>query len=229
MTKVLTDTQPIRLKGRSFLALVLTPELPFDDWLVRLDGLAARSAGFFLHRPVVLEIDGLEVDRIQLRNLIQELGRRDVRVMGIEGAHPSLLGDDLPPAITGGLSVADVEKERSIEPVHNGPASALMLTQPVRSGQLVTSDGDITIVGSVASGAEVIAGGSVHVYGAIRGRIHAGSMGDTRARIFCRKLEAELIAIAGYYKTSEDLEPELRGQAVQLLLEGNSILGHGLT
>ena len=55
MTDVLTQPRPIRLKGRSFLALALTPELPFEDWLVRLDDLAARSAGFFLRRPVVLQ------------------------------------------------------------------------------------------------------------------------------------------------------------------------------
>jgi septum formation inhibitor MinC len=57
MTEVLTATQPIRLKGRSFLALVLSPELPFDDWLRRLDDLAARSAGFFLQRPIVLHVE----------------------------------------------------------------------------------------------------------------------------------------------------------------------------
>jgi septum site-determining protein MinC len=76
----------------------------------------------------------------------------------------------------------------------------------------------------VASGAEIVAGGSVHVYGTIRGRVAAGAMGNASARIFCRKLEAELVAIAGFYKTSEDLERELRGRAVQLWLENDSIL-----
>lgn len=50
MTKVLTDTRSIRIKGRSFLALVLSPEPPLDAWLTRLDDLASRSAGFFLGR-----------------------------------------------------------------------------------------------------------------------------------------------------------------------------------
>ena len=59
MTGVLTQPRPIRLKGRSFLALSLTPELPFEDWLVRLDDLASRSTGFFMRRPVVLDITGL--------------------------------------------------------------------------------------------------------------------------------------------------------------------------
>ena len=56
MTKVLTDARSIRIKGRSFLAVMLSPDLPLDQWLTRLDDLAARSAGFFLGRPVVLDI-----------------------------------------------------------------------------------------------------------------------------------------------------------------------------
>jgi septum site-determining protein MinC len=102
MTEVLTDTRPIRLKGRSYLALTLTPELPFEDWLVRLDDLAARSAGFFLRRPIVLDVEGLEIDRPQLKELVAQLGARNVRIMGIEGARSSLLDADLPPAMTDG-------------------------------------------------------------------------------------------------------------------------------
>lgn len=230
MTEVLTDTKPIRLKGRSFLALVLSPEPPFDDWLARLDDLAARSAGFFLRRPIVLDVDGLDIDGAELRGLIGQLKERHVRIMGIEGADPSLLGSDIPPAMAGGLPASDMEapEEDAAEIDDEAPVPSLMVTQPVRSGQLLSSEGDITIVGSIASGAEVVAGGSVHVYGTIRGRVIAGSMGNAEARIFCRRLEAELVAIAGYYKTSEDLEEELRGQAVQLWLENEAILGDTL-
>jgi septum site-determining protein MinC len=111
---------------------------------------------------------------------------------------------------------------------HEGQAiktvPSIVVTEPVRSGQsLFFPEGDVTIVGSVASGAEVVAGGSIHVYGTLRGRALAGTMGNAQARIFCRKLEAELIAIDGFYKTAEDMEPNLRGQAVQIWLEGETI------
>ncbi|MCY6381773.1 septum site-determining protein MinC [Hoeflea prorocentri] len=238
MTEVLTDTQPIRLKGRSFLALVLTPELPFSDWLTRLDSLAARSAGFFLRRPIVLDIAGIDIDREQLRDLLDQLGEREIRIMGIEGGRPSQLGSDIPPAMAGGLPASDLDAPGTDAPIAivdgeigndaDKPAPSLMVTQPVRSGQSLMSEGDITIVGSVASGAEVVAGGSVHVYGTVRGRIAAGTTGNTSARIFCRKLEAELVAIAGFYKTSDDFEHELRGQAVQLWLDNDSLLAEKL-
>jgi septum site-determining protein MinC len=93
---------------------------------------------------------------------------------------------------------------------------------------VIFPEGDVTVIGSVASGAEIIAGGSVHIYGALRGRALAGSVGNPEARIFCRRLEAELLAIDGVYKTADDMAPELRGQAVQLWLDGDSIMAERL-
>lgn len=241
MTDVLTQPRPIRLKGRSFLALTLAPELPIEDWLARLDDLAARSAGFFLRRPVVLDVDGLAIDREELRSLVAQLATRNVRVMGIEGAKPSIMAPDLPPAMTDGkpasdfdpptadqaveTKVAETSEQPQPEPVPAlGAAPSKVVTQPVRSGQsLFHPEGDVTVIDSVASGAEIVAGGSIHIYGTLRGRAMAGTTGNVSARIFCRKLEAELIAIDGVYKTAEDLDPELRGKPVQIWLEGNTI------
>src|SRR6218665_195542 len=106
MTKVLTDSRSIRIKGRSFLAVVLAPDLPLDDWLIRLDDLAARSAGFFLGRPVVLDVSDIEIDRWQLKGLIAELSARNVSIMGIEGGRASLIEPGMPPALKGGRAAA---------------------------------------------------------------------------------------------------------------------------
>ncbi|TNM61327.1 septum site-determining protein MinC [Aliirhizobium smilacinae] len=243
MTKVLTDARSIRIKGRSFLAVVLSPDLPLDQWLDRLDDLAARSAGFFLDRPVVLDVSELPIKKPELKQLIDDLAERNVRVMGVEGARPSMLGPGMPPAMKGGKPASDVEvtarePETETEAEAAAPApqrqeapqvraipQSLVIDEPVRSGQsIIFPEGDITIVGSVASGAEVIAGGSIHIYGALRGRAMAGSIGNTNARIFCRRLEAELIAIDGIYKMAEDMDSSLRGHAVQLSLEGDTIM-----
>lgn len=247
MTKVLTDARSIRIKGRSFLAVVLSPDLPLDQWLVRLDDLASRSAGFFLDRPVVLDVSELSIKKPELKQLIDDLAERKVRIMGIEGARPSQLTPEMPPAMKGGKPAADVEvtarepadAEAEVEsgtveqtPIKQVEAQqiraitqSLVIDEPVRSGQsIIFPEGDITIVGSVASGAEVIAGGSIHIYGALRGRAMAGSIGNTNARIFCRRLEAELIAIDGIYKMAENMDSSLRGHAVQLSLEGDTIM-----
>jgi septum site-determining protein MinC len=247
MTKVLTDARSIRIKGRSFLAVVLTPEAPLDDWLVQLDDLAARSAGFFLGRPVVLDVADLDIDRNGLTELIEQLGARNVRIMGIEGARPSQVSPTMPPLMKGGRPAADVDVAEETpaadlrntpEPVAEKPqvntetravTQSIVINEPIRSGQsVIFPEGDVTVIGSVASGAEVIAGGSVHIYGTLRGRAMAGSLGNAQARIFCTKLEAELIAIDGIYKMAEEMDEEFKGRPVQLWLEGDIIMAETL-
>src|SRR5690606_16388031 len=90
----------------------------------------------------------------------------------------------------------------------------------VRSGrQIYAQGGDLVIVGPVSPGAELLADGSIHVYGALRGRALAGVSGDERARIFCQSLEAELISIAGLYRIAEDIDRAVLRKQVQIYLE----------
>ncbi len=100
----------------------------------------------------------------------------------------------------------------------------MLIDQPIRSGQSVVFErGDITVLGSVASGAEVMAGGSVHVYGTLRGRAIAGLSGHPGARIFCSKLQAELLAIDGVYQTADDMPAKVLGKPVQAWLDGEQM------
>ena len=101
-----------------------------------------------------------------------------------------------------------------------GGEPGLMQATPVRSGQQVYAENrDLTVLSAVGAGAEVIADGSIHIYGALRGRALAGAQGNERARIFCREFHAELVSVAGHYKVLEDIPRELRGKAVQVWLE----------
>jgi len=103
-------------------------------------------------------------------------------------------------------------------------APGLVHTTPVRSGQQVYAQArDLTVCATVGAGAEVIADGSVHVYGTLRGRALAGAQGDARARIFCREFHAELVAIAGHYQVLEEIPKDLRGKAVQVWLEDDKL------
>ena len=105
------------------------------------------------------------------------------------------------------------------------PASpGLIHAALVRSGQQVYADNrDLTVLTAVGAGAEVIADGSVHIYGPLRGRALAGAQGNEQARIFCREFHAELVAIAGHYKVLEDIPKDLRGKAVQVWLEDGQL------
>jgi septum site-determining protein MinC len=221
------------------MALVVAPDWPLEDWLAALDEQMRRTAGLFAHRPVVANLGAAfeaGVGRKSVLSALEALAARDLRVIGVEGVDPVWLAGTrwaLLPAIPQGretiLREGDAPGEgRAGRPAAVGQASpsvptSLVVDRPVRSGQTIAFEqGDVTIVGSVASGAEVIAGGSIHVYGALRGRAIAG-VATADARIFCRKLEAELLAVDGLYRTAENWGPALHGRAVQVRRDAKTL------
>jgi septum site-determining protein MinC len=220
----------MRFRGRSFMAFVLTPAAPITDWLAELDKWTKNSPDFFVGRAIILDLATVALDQAEMSGLIAALGERGIRVMGLEGVEPDQLGPTLPPLLKGGRPVAageaivpspgDQSAAEAAQPPQRQEPSSLLLESPIRSGQSVIFPyGDVTVLGSVASGAEIVAGGSIHVYGTLRGRAMAGSMGNARARIFCSKNEAELISIDGYYRTAEQIDTSLRGRPAQCWLQ----------
>lgn len=101
--------------------------------------------------------------------------------------------------------------------------SSKIISKPIRSGQQVYAEGDLIILSSVSPGAEVLADGSIHVYGALRGRALAGVKGDSNARIFCRSMEAELVSIAGNFILSDALQKILWKESAQVLLNDENL------
>lgn len=203
------------------MAFALTPEPPVADWLEELDGWMRGAAGFFDGKPVMLDLSAVTLTSAAIAHLLSELGTRGIRIMGLEGVAADKLGPNLPPLVSGGRPApVEVVNARSAPPPQpQRPSTSLLVESPVRSGQAIFHpDGDVTVLGSVGSGAEVMAGGSIHIYGALRGRAMAGTSGDRKARIYCQRLHAELLAIDGYYRTAEHLDANLRGRPVQAWL-----------
>jgi septum site-determining protein MinC len=217
----------IRFCIRSYIAFVLAPQAPIIEWLAQLDNWARNSPGFFTGRPVVLDLSSVKLSQHGIRHLLEQLAERSIRIIGLEGAGASPLDPSLPPLLTGGRpserqSASDAAAANKPTPAPTVPDEpvSLLIEAPVRSGQTVFfPNGDVTVLGSVASGSEIVAGGSIHVYGTLRGRALAGSKGNSRARIFCRKNEAELLAINGYYRTAEEWGADIRSQPIQSWLE----------
>lgn len=230
----------VRFRGRSLMALVLTPELPLDGWLADFDALLARSPAYFINKPVVVDVSNLPQKRPDLMGIVNELQARKVRVMALEGTDTQVLGADargLPPIVADGRPSQPIETPAA-EAAGEGPAmpppaaarpkASMVIERPIRSGQAIyCPDGDVTVLGSVASGAEIIAGGSIHVYGALRGRALAG-WGNKDGRIFCRHLDAELLAIDGLYKTADEIDAALRGRPVQAWTRGDVLVVEAL-
>lgn len=210
----------LRLCSRTFYAFALKPELPLGEWMAELDKWLARSPDFFSGKAIVLDVSQLVLSRSDLTGLIGELNSRNIRILGLDGADPSYADTDLPGLLaTEGAPDGD-QSEKTEEKAEHKPTT-MVIDSPVRSGQsIVNHDGDVVVIGSVASAAEIIAVGSIHVYGTLRGRAMAGAFGNTQARIFCHRLEAELVAIDGNYLLADDLAPDLRGKAIQARLNG---------
>lgn len=100
----------------------------------------------------------------------------------------------------------------------------LTLTQPLRSGQIIYADGrDAIALAAVNAGAELIADGNIHIYASLRGRAMAGARGNTEARIYCQKLEADLVSIAGVYLSADELPKQVLGKPVQVWLRGGEL------
>jgi len=215
-----TRQQLVRFRGRSYVAFVFNPVVPIVGWLEEIDATVARSPGFFIGRPVVLDLAGLDLSASAIAHLVSSIEQRNIRVLGIEGVEAERLSANLPPLLTGGRNSAVQPIEAEKPGLKKSPTS-LLLDSPVRSGQsIVFPDGDVTVIGAVSSGAEIVAGGSIHIYGALRGRAMAGVNGNSTARIYCQKIEAELLAIDGYYQTAEQLDDSLRSRPAQAWLDG---------
>jgi septum site-determining protein MinC len=193
-----------------------------------------RSPRFFLNAPVVLDLRDAEgfAGEAAFAEARALLRRHTLTLVGIQNASPA----QVEAAAALGLASfapqatqpsrprpAPAEPEPAAEPPPAPAAAAAaktrLVTQPVRSGtQIYARGADLVVTAAVSPGAEIVADGNIHVYGALRGRALAGAGGDAEARIFCSRLEAELVSIAGRYLVSEQLPPDLHRQSVQIAL-----------
>jgi septum site-determining protein MinC len=234
------DHEPVfQLKG-SMLAITVL-ELARND-LESLDRqLAAKVAqapNFFSNTPLVLALDRLpasegNIDLPGLMRICRHHGLRTlaVRANRIEDIAAAIAIDlpVLPPSGARERPLEEVKKpEKPVEKPPEKPPEPVtqptrVITTPIRGGQQVYAQGgDLLVISSVSSGAELLADGNIHVYGPMRGRALAGIKGDRKARIFCQQLGAELLSIAGQYKVSEDLRRDpLWGAPVQVSLSGD--------
>jgi septum site-determining protein MinC len=213
--------QPVRMRGRSYVAFTFCPVVPIAGWLEEIDETLARSPGFFVGKPVVLDLSAVDLSQSAIAHLVASLEQRNIRVLGIEGVDAGHLTASMPPLLTGGRQCVLTQNEPK-KTEAKPKLTSLLVESPVRSGQsIVFTEGDVTVLGSVGSGAEIVAGGSIHIYGTLRGRAMAGVNGNAAARIYCQRIEAELLAIDGYYQTAEEISAALRNRPAQAWLQGD--------
>lgn len=189
----------------------------------------ARLPSFFDQAPVAIDLSSLPSGEplAEFPMLVGMLRGHGMIPVGVRGASDEQRDQAL------ALELAIIHTARKAAPARpqavpgaTPPPSSrtLVVDKPVRSGQRIYAEtGDLILLAGVSSGAEVMAEGHIHAYGALRGRAMAGVSGDLKARIFCRKLFAELVSIAGCYRVSENLESRYLGRAVQISLADEAL------
>ncbi len=225
---------PFHIRGLGVTLLTLQVIDPWDhDFFMLLGKMVSQAPGFYRNAPVVLDLEPLAaVEPFNLAEFVRRVRQHQLVPVGV--LHASEAWEKV--AVNAGLSVfpgghASAHSPQG-SPSRPRPASSpsglkppKVISDPVRSGQQIYApDSDLVILAPVSHGAELLAGGSIHVYGTLRGRALAGVAGVPGARIFCRGLEAELISIDGTYMVADQIPKEYFGKSVQLHLDGEALI-----
>lgn len=251
---MLNTTPALEFKSSTFFAPILilyTNDLAaIEQTLHEKINLAPE---FFKDSPLIIDLRELNKQNLDIdfTQIIQLLRRVSFFPVGIRGGNENqnkqacalfipidtvreqgntiTIGAEAPKQETAPQPAAQPETAAIKEPVRPIPippvaATATLVTQPIRSGQRIYAAGDLIILSQVSAGAEIMAEGNIHVYNTLRGRALAGVHGNTAARIFCFDLQAELISIAGDYKTSEDLNKQTYKNPVQIYLQNHALI-----
>ncbi len=216
----------LRLSGGVFTLTVLRLQSLDPDQLEQQWQEQSAALGILQGAPVVIDLADCKEQEIsqELAKIIQILRRHGCTPVGMRNATPAQLAaaDQLGLAQLRGMESPSPSTEKNHERPEPIPASP-PLEHPLRSGQRHYARGqDLICLATVNAGAEVLADGHIHIYGPLRGRALAGVQGDETAQIFCQRLEAELIAIAGIYQTLDPQHP-LWGRAARIFLVGEQM------
>lgn len=247
-----TSSGSFRLKGGLYpLTLMEVNRYQRAEFEQDLQAKVAEAPTFFKNTPVVLCFENFEgsLDGLPLAELKQLCQYHGLLPVAVRSSHEAMqargIDVGLAPMQAGrgkALPTAEIavpaepppqRSETSPAPGQNrdqnttqnvSHSPSKLINSPVRSGQQVYAPGgDLIVNTSVSPGAEVLADGNIHIYGALRGRALAGVQGDRDARIFCQSLEAELICVAGEFKLDEDFREGFWKKAVQIYLDGQTL------
>jgi septum site-determining protein MinC len=239
-----SDPSASRLELKSAALTVMALVLQSTDLSLLADELSQRACampGLFDDEPVAVDLSCVRGEQtpIDFIALIALLSLHGMRPLAVRGGNPAQMAaavdaglleapEGARPPLREAAPTASVVVERVVEvPVAPiAPLPPLLLDKPLRSGQQVYAKGrDLIVLALVSHGAEVMADGHIHLYAPLRGRAHAGAAGDTDARIFCHRLEAQVLAIAGCYRTlDEPLPQELAQRPAMVRRDGDALV-----
>ncbi len=233
-------TPAFEIKGSALTLMVLhLLETDTAAACLQLREKFGKSSGFFKNAPLLVDLSevqqaGASLELEPLVDTLRELGLVPVGVRGGSEEQNRLAlaaGIGILPSSRSERSAPEAACEPVSEPTSqpapaqpSPPSGTKVITLPIRSGQRVVANGDLIVLASVNSGAEILATGNIHVYGALRGRAFAGAQGDTDARVFCLQFNPDLVAVAGEYLVSDELDKAHIGKTTLVSLKDDQLL-----
>lgn len=212
------------LKGSSFTLSVLhLPNTDISNILHFLQEKVALAPAFFTHAPIVINVEQIHqsFDFTALKQVIQQVGLIPV---GITGCHNQQQQKNAAAAGFAVMTSSNPAPQTTVAATEPVIMPSKIIRTPVRSGQQIYAEhSDLIILNHVSAGAEVIADGSIHVYGSLRGRAIAGAKGQKEAHILCQDLQAELISITGYYWLSDQIDSQFWQQKTLIHLQDDTL------
>ncbi len=247
----------MQLKGEmSMLNVLHIQDNDVAEICAKLEQKKDEAPQFFMQSPLIIdgsELNGnaLEFDFSALKKGLLDLGFIPVGIRNFPEAASNLIRESgwaimRAQQAPSNTSRAEPTKEKSDEQIteqtnqkesqNKNPSSqavaitnAMTVDRPVRSGQQIyAANADMTVLAPTSAGSEIMADGSIHIYGALRGRVLAGAQGNENARIYCQSLQAELVAIAGRYQLLDELDTNLKGKPAMIRLDGEKLIVEAL-
>lgn len=202
-----------------------------ENFIQQLKDKISQAPDFFFQSSVVISLEkfdsSADIDFVELLDICRQYDLQPMAFKSVDERFKAAIKAANMPLLADAASrdaVKDTVVETRVVEEKTECRRSKVISRPVRSGQQVYAEGcDLIILSQVSEGAEVMADGNIHIYGSLRGRALAGIKGDTQARVFCQKLEAELISIAGHFKLSESLDKTVWGQAAQVYLDEQTL------
>ncbi len=229
----------VELKSGSItLPILKVHSADIEDIEVQLKKKLGKAPEFFRNAPIIIDLGELPDERkpaLDFRaflNLVATLalvpvgmrGGNDAQQLAAQAEKIAVLADvrtESPPP----KAETKASARRAIPPPRPMNASTVVIDRPVRSGQRIyATGGDLIVLAQVSPGAEIMADGNIHVYATLKGRALAGVQGNLAARIFCSDMQAQLIAIGGHYRISEEADESLRGRPTQVFLQDDTLV-----
>lgn len=242
-------TAAFNLKGNLFTSILIEVlDAKLETFLQLLDAKIASAPAFFLNSPVILDFSKAQLDQDELMIFKQQVVSCGLVPIGIRGITDTFqlaqLGLPLMPesmikstSLESTVSsrgdresIEDKPKSEQSQPVSQKTETRFFnktqyVETPVRSGQQIfAQEANLVVLANINEGAEIIADGDIHIYGALRGRALAGVRGNTSARIFCSSLEAELVSVAGVFKLADDIKKSFYKKSSQIYLSEQDLI-----